>query len=175
LFFFTDNLNTMHFSFKISLITILLIVVSRFIPHPPNFTSLIALSFYVPIFFGLRYIFILLAAFILTDFVIGFHNTILFTWGSVILIGLISKFFSNNINKRIIGSLIGAILFFIITNFGVWTHGSYGYSLEGLILCYTLALPFFSYSLISTFLFSSIIETIYKFRKKIVKTFIVLN
>ena len=36
--------------------------------------------------------------------------------------------------------------------------GSYGYTVEGIILCYTLAIPFFAYSLISTFLFSGIIE-----------------
>ena len=29
---------------------------SRFIPHPPNFTSLIALSFYVPVFLGIRFL-----------------------------------------------------------------------------------------------------------------------
>ena len=28
------------------------LAVSRFIPHPPNFTSLIALAFYVPVIFG---------------------------------------------------------------------------------------------------------------------------
>ena len=28
----------------------LALAISRFIPHPPNFTSLIALSFYIPVF-----------------------------------------------------------------------------------------------------------------------------
>ena len=58
--------------------------------------------------------------------------------------------------------MLGACLFFIITNFGVWSLGSYGYSLNGIITCYTLALPFFAYSLISTFIFSGIIESFYK-------------
>jgi len=67
--------------------------------------------------------------------------------------------------------LLGACLFFIVTNFGVWSLGSYGYSLNGFIACYTLALPFFAYSLISTFIFSGIIETIVKlkfFKTKII-------
>ena len=34
--------------------------------------------------------------------------------------------------------------------------------MSGLILSYTLALPFFGYSLVSTFIFSGIIETLYK-------------
>lgn len=136
---------------------------SRFIPHPPNFTSLIALSFYIPVFFGKKYIPVVLIVLAITDFIIGMHSTILFTWGSVILIGLLSQFFLISVFSRIGGSLLGACIFFIVTNFGVWSIGSYGYTLEGLILCYTLAIPFFAYNLISTFIFSAIIETINKF------------
>ena len=64
---------------KISIVIFFVLAASRFIPHPPNFTSLIALSFYVPVFFGLKFIPILLISFIITDFVIGFHNVTLFT------------------------------------------------------------------------------------------------
>ncbi len=157
---------------KISLGIIGVLTASRFIPHPPNFTSLLALSFYVPAFLGLRYLPALLIGFIFTDLIIGFHGVTFFTWGSVILIGLGSKFFTKNIINRISGSLLGACLFFIITNFGVWSLGSYGYSFEGIIICYTLALPFFGYSLISTFVFSGIFETFNKIffsRKNLIK------
>lgn len=143
----------------------LLLAASRFIPHPPNFTSLLALSFYVPALLGIRYLPALLLCFVLTDVVIGFHSVTFFTWGSVILIGLCSKFFTNTLFSRIAGSLLGASLFFVITNFGVWSLGSYGYNLKGLVNCYTLAIPFFSYSLISTLVFSVIIETIYSYKK----------
>ena len=136
---------------------------SRFIPHPPNFTSLIALSFYVPAILGARYLPALLISFIITDLVSGFHGVTFFTWGSVIVVGLGSRFFTKTLLNRIGGSLLGACLFFIITNFGVWSLGSYGYSFNGLIACYTLAIPFFAYSLTSTFIFSGIIESIYKF------------
>ena len=71
--------------------------------------------------------------------------------GSIFFIGLISPYFNKNIIFRIGGVLSGAILFFILTNFGVWSLGSYGYAFDGLVLCYILAIPFFSYSLISTF------------------------
>ena len=94
------------------------------------------------------------------------HSTTFFTWGSVVMIGLISNFLSTNMMIRISGALLGASLFFIVTNFGVWSLGSYGYTLNSLILCYTLALPFFGYSLISTLLFSVIIESGYKFFQK---------
>jgi len=75
-----------------------------------------------------------------------------------------SKFFTSSITNRISGSLIGASLFYLITNFGIWSLGTYSYTLEGLILCYTLAIPFFGYSIISTLLFSTIIETVIKLR-----------
>ena len=149
---------------KISVGIFLALAASRFIPHPPNFTSLLALSFYVPVILGIRYLPILVAGFILTDFFIGFHSISFFTWGSVIFIGLVSKKFSKSFYTRIFGALTGAFIFFIITNFGVWSLGSYGYSLDGILKCYVLAIPFFTYSLISTFLFSIAIEMICKFK-----------
>jgi len=147
---------------KISLGIFVILAASRFVPHPPNFTSLIALSFYVPAILGKRYILALVVSFFLTDLLIGFHATTLFTWGSVLLIGLASKFFLSNILTRISGALFGAAIFYLVTNFGVWCLGSYGYSVEGLIICYTLAIPFFVYSIISTLIFSGIIEGILK-------------
>ena len=149
---------------KISLGIFVALAASRFIPHPPNFTSLLALSFYVPALLGKKYIPSLIISFAITDLLIGFHTLTLFTWGSVFLIGIISKYFVENFNKRIVGSFFGAVIFFIITNFGVWSLGTYGYTLNGLVVCYTFALPFFAYSVISTFLFSIIIETLLKVR-----------
>ena len=150
---------------KISLGIFVLLAASRFISHPPNFTSLLALSFYIPALIGIRYLPALIMSFVITDFVIGFHGTTLFTWGSVVVIGLGSKYFISSIFTRISGALLGACLFFIITNFGVWSMGSYGYTFEGLFMCYTLAIPFFAYTMISTFMFSGIIEGIYKLKK----------
>lgn len=149
---------------KISIGIFLALAVSRFIPHPPNFTSLIALSFYIPVFFGIKFLPILILSFILTDFIIGFHGVTLFTWGTIILIGLMSKFFMSNIKIRITGALLGACLFYLITNFGVWSLGYYGYTIDGLITCYVLAIPFFAYTVISTLIFSSLIEAIYKLK-----------
>ena len=150
---------------KISIGIFLALAASRFIPHPPNFTSLIALSFYVPLLFGVKFLPVLLISFIITDFIIGLHIVTFFTWGSVVLIGLMSKFFISNITKRVSGALLGAFLFFIITNFGVWSLGSYGYSLEGLINCYIFAIPFFTQNIISTLFFSFIIEFVVRIIK----------
>ena len=143
---------------KVSAGIFLVLAASRFIPHPPNFTSLLALSFYVPAILGIRFLPALIISFFITDLIIGFHGTALFTWGSVILISLLSKFFDSNTITRISGALIGALLFFVITNFGVWSLGSYGYTAEGLIACYILTIPFFVNTLVGTIIFSAVIE-----------------
>ena len=151
---------------KVSIGVLIALSASRFIPHPPNFTSLLALSFYIPAVFGIRYIPIVVLALLFTDIIIGFHSTMLFTSGSIIIIGLISKFFNRSIIFRVSGAFVGAVIFFLVSNFGVWLLGSYGYDLNGFISCYILALPFFGYSALSTLFFSVIIETVYKFYQK---------
>ena len=104
----------------------------------------------------------LLISFALTDIVIGYHTGTFYTWGSVFLIGLIANFFSKTLISRMSGALFGALIFFLVTNLGVWVSGMYGFTIEGLITCYTLAIPFFAYSIISTLFFSFLIEMFYK-------------
>ncbi len=161
----TDNLKVMNY-LKITMGIFLTIAVTRFFPHPPNFTSLIAISFYVPALFGYRYITPIILSFAITDLIIGFHGTILFTWGSVIIIGVISKYFYLKTINRIFGVLISAIIFFVISNFGVWLLGSYGYTFPGLINCYVLAIPFFTNTAISTIIYAFIIEIILSIYKR---------
>lgn len=138
--------------------------VTRFIPHPPNFTSLIALSFYAPAIFGIRFVPAIVFSFIVTDLYFGFHGTTLFTWGSVVLIGLFSKYMSSNSIMRLSGSFLAACLFYLLTNFGVWLLGGYGYSLNGLISSYTMAIPFFASTIVSTIAFALIIEFFIKLK-----------
>ncbi len=151
---------------KIAFGVLIALSASRFIPHPPNFTSLIALSFYIPAVFGIRYIPVVILALFFTDLIIGFHSTMLFTSGSIILIGLISEYFNKSIIARMSGVLMGALIFFFLSNFGVWLGGSYGYNFSGLLSCYILALPFFGYTVLSSLIFSVIIETVYKLYQK---------
>ena len=66
-------MSSMRKNFLISIGIFLSLAASRFIPHPPNFTSLLALSFYVPAIFGIRYLPVLLISFAITDIIIGYH------------------------------------------------------------------------------------------------------
>ena len=81
---------------KISVGIFIALAASRFFPHPPNFTSLLALSFYIPALFGRKHILSIIICFMLTDLIIGFHTTTLFTWGSVAIIGYFSHYFLND-------------------------------------------------------------------------------
>ena len=149
-----NNINTRNFI----IISFISVLISRLIPHPPNFTSAIAVGFYLPALFGYKYILVALTAFILSDLIIGGHNLLLFTWGSIILIGLLSKYF-NNPYLRILGITVSCLIFYFVSNFGVWLLGNtYTNDFSGLILCYFMGLPFLQNSLISSLVISALIE-----------------
>jgi hypothetical protein len=149
-------------NYKIFIATLILLASSRFLPHPPNFTNLIALSFYVPLLFGRKYIPLVFFSFVITDLFIGFHKTIFFTWITVIVIGYASVYFRGIIKNRVKGIIVSLMTFYILSNFGVWLSGMYTYDISGLINCYIVAIPFFGNTIFSTIIYSSIIEMLLK-------------
>jgi hypothetical protein len=65
---------------------------------------------------------------------------------SVVFIGTrIKKIRVNNI-------FLSSLIFFLVSNFGVWLIG-YPKTLDGLLLCYTMAIPFFGYSIVGDLFF----------------------
>ena len=53
---------------------------------------------------------------------------------------------------RLIGTtFLASLIFFALSNLGVFISGYYGYSLEGLVACYVAAIPFWQNSLIADF------------------------
>ena len=136
-------------------------IFSRLVIHVDNFTPVIALALFGGVYLKKKQaIFLPLALFAITDIIIGFHQTMLFTWGSVALIVMIGLAVRRNKNWATVlgGGLFSAILFYIVTNFGVWIMmGMYPMSLAGLVECYTAAIPFFRSSLTGTLLFGLIL------------------
>ncbi len=110
------------------------------------------------IILGGYYTFIVpISVMIITDFVIGNNWIAIFTWSGFAIIGFIGYFIKKkksltlNHIPRIFGLGIGAILLYDIwTNLGTWLGGWYTHTLEGLLLCYTKALPFMFWHLLST-------------------------
>ena len=133
-----------------------LIALSRIIPHPPNFTPVIAMAIFMPYLTSNLYSAILvpLSAMFVSDLYLGFHSSMFWVYGSILLITTLS-YYTMSIKSTYIhlgsNALLSSTMFFVITNFAVWMFGSmYPLTLEGLILCYTMAIPFFGNTLTST-------------------------
>ena len=142
--------------FPISLI--LLMVFSRLIPHPPNFTPIIAVAIMSGYFFKNLYlsIIVLLISMLLSDLFFGFYKHIIFVYLSLFLITYIFFQINHKINNKnlFIFGLVGSLIFFLVSNFGVWIMGDlYEKNLNGLLNCYVFAIPFFRNTLISTIIY----------------------
>jgi len=145
----------------------LLLGMSRIIPHPPNFTPILAVGIFVPLLTGnwKSALPLTLGAMFIGDLYWGLHSYMAWTYVSVALVSLIAINFSLLAN-----CFIAPIVFFIITNFGVWTSGYYGFTLEGLMACYIAAIPFFHMTLLGTLTYTLLFYLIYKSTKMLVKT-----
>ena len=135
----------------------LTIMFFRYIPHLPNFTPVLAMTFYGTIIFGRSSLIYILLAYAISDLFIGFHNQLIWTWGSLFLIGFIGPYFKN-LFGRFTGVFLSSLIFFMLTNLGVFLSGYYGFGFQSLLLCYTLAIPFFTNTILSTLIFSILIE-----------------
>jgi len=59
-------------------------------------------------------------------------------------------------------SLASCLVFFVVTNFGFWTTGYYGYTFNGLITAYIMAIPFATNTILSTLIYSLLIYFLLK-------------
>ena len=150
--------------FPVSLI--LLLAFSRLLPHPPNFTPIVAVAIMSGYFFkNIKLSFVvLLIAMLLVDVFLGFYKHMLFIYLSLFLIAFVFFKISDKINFKnlFVFGFLGSLIFYLVSNFGVWASGvlspvtnlPYEKDLNGLISCYFLAIPFFKNTLFSTIVFS---------------------
>ena len=152
---------------------ILILALARLIPHPPNFTPIIAVAIMSGYFFkNINLSFLtLVVAMLIGDLFIGFYENMIFVYASLLLITFVFYKISKKINFKslFIYGFIGSLIFFIISNFGVWALGSpgvydivYEKNLNGLVECYILAIPFFGNTFLSTVIFAYPAIFIYK-------------
>jgi len=143
---------------KIStLLIILLAVIARLIPHPPNLTPIGGLALFSGNKFDKKYGFLIpLFAMLISDIFLGFHSTILFVYFSFFIIFIVGRFSNlNKVSNIFLGSLSSSILFFLITNFGSWlTFSMYPKTIFGLSQAYVMGLPFLKNTLIGDLIFS---------------------
>ena len=108
---------------------------------------------------------------LIADVFLGFYENMIFVYTSLLLIAFIFYKISKKINFKnlFIYSFLGSVIFFVISNLGVWALQSpgvsnvpYELSLSGLAECYILAIPFFPNTFLSTLIFAYPAIYIYK-------------
>lgn len=141
-------------------------VVSRLVVHLPNFTPVIALALFGGVYLKKQQAVILpVLMMIIADLFIGIDATFPFTWGSMALIALMGLGARKNKSFATVAgsSLLASVLFFLITNFGVWlVQNMYPHTPAGFIECYVMAIPFFGPTLVSTVAYTAVLFGAYE-------------
>lgn len=140
----------------IILLFVVFAVLFRVIPHPPNFVPITALALFGASTFKNKWIglTIPLLAMAVSDLFLGFYSISVYVYLSFFAISLLGRYWKQIGIKNV---FLSSLLFFIVTNFGVWLMG-YPKTLEGFIMCYTLAVPFFGYSLMGDLFFYYVLK-----------------
>lgn len=146
---------------------IVLAVASRLIPHPWNLTAVgavalfsgaylrpVAAAYLVPIF-----------AFFISDLILGFHSTMIGTYGALALsVAMSSHWLAGAVKPGRVGllSILSSLVFFVVSNLSVWwMSGLYSQDVSGLVTCFIMAIPFFSGQLIGDLLYSGVLFGVY--------------
>ncbi|OQC39171.1 MAG: hypothetical protein BWX62_01273 [Bacteroidetes bacterium ADurb.Bin037] len=172
-----------NISLRISTITLLILLAafSRLIPHPSNFAPIGAMALFGAAYFTQRYLAFLipivsmwLSDLVLNNVVYGRYfdrfvwgyDGCYWTYGAFILIGLVGFVLLKKVKPQrlIVASLSASVLFFLISNFGVWASGTmYPKSLSGLITCYAAGIPFFKNTLLGDLVYCSVMFGAFEF------------
>jgi hypothetical protein len=147
-------------------------IVLRIAPHAPNFTPVAAIALFSGIYLNKKYAFLIpLALMVLSDMFVGMHNVVIFTWGGFLLTTLIGAWVKKHkgLLPILSGSLASSLVFYIVSNFGVWLMGWYPKTLKGLIDCYIMGLPFIRNFVFATILYTFIFVGIYELVARWVK------
>jgi hypothetical protein len=136
-------------------------VLMRLLPHPDNLAPVGAIALFgaavLPRKLGW---WLPLAVMIVSDLFIGFYSSVLFTWVAFLLVGLYGLSLRGRSNwfRIPLGALGSAVIFFTISNFGVWIQGNmYQLTWAGLVECYQMALPFFRNTFLGDLLYSGVL------------------
>ncbi len=170
--------------FLVALLLIAVGVILRVLQWTPNFSPVTAIA----LFGGARLldkklsIIIPLVSLLISDILLAamnhypvIHDTIFFVYGSYVLIAVMGWALQEGKFSflRVGGYAVAAsVLFFLLSNFGVWIVGTlYPRTLDGLVTCFTLAIPFFKFTflgdLVYTFIFFGIYNILFSTDKKL--------
>ncbi|HXM93171.1 MAG TPA: DUF6580 family putative transport protein [Candidatus Dormibacteraeota bacterium] len=141
---------------------ILLAAALRIAPHPWNLTPVGAMALFSGAMVRdrrLAFLFPLLALFA-GDLVIGLHTLMPWVYASFLVNVALGNWLRSRPTPARIGAitLLGAIQFFVITNFSVWaTYDTYPRTASGLVACYIAGIPYFWNTLAGDFLYAALL------------------
>ncbi len=152
---------------NIKLITLVAIVFGialfRVLPHPPNVSPVAAMALFSGAYFADKRMAFLLPflALMISDLIIGFHDTMLFVYGGFALTVALGIWMQKKITvSRVAASTVAAsLLFFLMTNFGAWMmhSGVYPMTATGLMQAYVAGIPFLQNSLLGNLAFAGLL------------------
>jgi len=148
--------------FLFSATLIFLAAFSRIIPHPANFAPVMAIALFAGAHSSKKSdaLWIPILAMLFSDLVIGFHSLQVLIYFLIALTTLLGFTLRGKVSVgKVAGfSLLGSFLFFVVTNFFVWAlSGMYSKDINGLVECYTLAIPFFQNSIAGDLFYSGVL------------------
>jgi len=120
---------------------------ARLLPHPANFTPVGAAALLggATLLRPWNYL-VPLITMALTDIFLGLHGTMLYVYGSFVVTAYLGeKWLRSNrsLHRVALISFSSSLIFFIVTNFGVWLSGGlYPKTWDGLVMSYLMGLPF---------------------------------
>ena len=141
---------------------ILLAILTRILPHIPNFTAMSAIALFGAAQYNKKIMAFLvpITALLLSDAILGFYQGMEWIYGTFILI-IISGFYLRNkitVPRLILLSVVSSMLVFIVTDLGLWMSATlYPRTLAGLESCYVAALPFLRNELIGDLFYSGLL------------------
>lgn len=141
------------------------LVISRIVPHAHNFTALSGVALFAGAFWRgqtLRFA-VPLCAVLVTDFYFGFYPGMAWTYLGVAAGVVLAPRLQSSIVKVGSHAILAAVAFFVLSNLGVWmSSGLYSLDAQGLVQCFTMAIPFFHNTLISGIFYSLVFFSVYR-------------
>ena len=149
---------------------LLIATASRLLPHPPNLVCIGALGLFAGCYLQGRTAWIVpVVAMLISDVVghvfglpgMGFYNpvTMAMVYAGFAITALIGRRLKDHRCVTRIGSaaVASSVVFFLLSNLGVWMAGRYDISVAGLIQCYTMAVPFYANTLAGDLFYSGLL------------------
>lgn len=173
------NIKSSPLLFTLILGMLILTSLSRLLPHPWNFSPLGAMAIFGGATIGHRFLNVLIPLFLVwfsdlmvnnilyksyfNDFV-WIYDGFYWQYGSYLIISFLAYYAIKSLKfyRIILYSIFSSLLFYLISNFGVWASGGlYSPDFQGLISCYVAGLPFFKGNLLGDLVYTSVLFGVY--------------